>query len=310
MYAAQERLKPYLLPSPLLYSSLLHQKLNINVWLKLETQLPTGSFKPRPALNSILSQLEAAKKRGIIASSSGNFAQGVAYAAKKLGINALIVMTKSTSPYKIQRTKELGAEVVLCADSHQERIETTQRLQRETNRLQLEPYDSDETIAGDGTIGLELSAQLGEKLNQDFTVLVPVSGGGLLAGIAFTLKTLHPTCKIIGIQPQNNNSLSQSFAAKKRINVGHVKTIADALGASTPGEKPFKIIMDYVDDVINVTEDEIQNATQLLIEQHKLVVEPGGATPVAALLANKVYGNQIVCITSGGNIQLTSSLLL
>lgn len=307
IYTAKKRLASYLSPTPLLYSMLLHSELDKSIWLKLETQLPTGSFKARPAFNSILSQLESARTKGIIASSSGNFAQGVAYAAKKLGVNALIVMPQNTSPYKIQRTKNLGATVALCANSHEERIQATQKLQKETNRIQIEPYDSYETIAGDGVIGLELADQLGERL-KDMTVLVPVSGGGLLAGVAFALKKLHPNCKVIGIQPEENGSLLKSFQAKKRIASHKIHTIADALVASMPGEKPFKIILENVDNVINVTEKEIQIATKFLIEQHKLVVEPAGAITVAALLANKIHTSQVICIISGGNIHLTSEL--
>lgn len=307
VYAAKERIKPYLPITPLLYSELLKNSLNKSVWLKLETQLPTGSFKPRPAFNSILTKLDEAKLHGVIASSSGNFAQGVAYAARELGIDALIVMTASTSPYKIQRTKNLGANVTICGDTHQIRLDTTARLQKETGRVLLQPYDSNETIAADGTIALELSTQLGEKLNHDMTVLVPVSGGGLIAGIAFTLKKLHPTCKVIGVQPRVNSSLALSLKEGQCVNVGTVKTIADALVASSPGEIPFKIIQRCVDDVILIEEDEIKSATEFLIEQHKLVIEPSGALGVAALFAKKVAGDNVICIMSGGNINLWKS---
>ena len=243
-------------------------------------------------------------KQGVIASSSGNFAQGVAYAARELGVSAMIVMTEKASSYKIQRTKNLGAEVVLCGNTHKDRLETTLRLQSETGRILLQPYDSDETIAGDGTIGLELSKQLSDKLNNNMTVLVPVSGGGLIAGIAFTLKSLHPQCKIIAVQPKSNTSLVQSLKSDKCITVENINSIADALTAASPGEIPFHLIRDFVDDVILLEEEEIQTATRFLIEEHKLVVEPGGAIAVGALLANKVTSENVVCIVSGGNIEL------
>ena len=304
IYAARKRLQHFIHMTPLIYSALLNRELKKHIWLKLETQLPTGSFKPRPAFNSILTHLDAAREHGVIASSSGNFAQGVAYAARELGVSAMIVMTNNTSPYKIKRTKDYGAEVVLCGDTHQDRVETTKQLQAKTGRVLLHPYDSEETIAGDASIGLELSDQLGEKFNHNVTVLVPVSGGGLIAGIAFALKNLHPNCKIIGIQPENNGSLAKSFAAGQCEFSSIGKTIADGLSSSIPGEIPFSIIKDYVDDVVSVTEDEIRFATQFLVEQHKLVVEPSGAVPVAALFANKISAQNVVCIISGGNVSV------
>lgn len=303
IYAAKKRLDAYLMITPLLYSPLLQKELHKQIWLKLETQQPTGSFKPRPAFNSILTQLEQAKKRGVIASSSGNFAQGVAYAARELGLPATIVMMQKTSPFKIERTKQLGAKVVLCGDTHEDRVNTTEKLQKESGALLVHPYDSEETIAGDATIGLELSEQLGEILNE-MCVLVPVSGGGLLAGIAFALKTLYPRCQVIGVQPAANASLAKSLQAGQCVNVGPVETIADALVASEPGQKPFALIREYVDDILLVQEKEIESATRYLIEHHKLVVETGGAVGIAALRSGKVTAEKCICIISGGNINL------
>lgn len=303
VYTAKERLQFYLEETPLIHSTHLKKRFDKEVWLKIETQLPTGSFKPRPAFNSILTHLDAARKKGVIASSSGNFAQGVAYAARELGVKAIIVMTENTSPYKIQRTKALGAEVVLCANSLEDRVKTTKELQEKTGRVLLHPYDTEETIAGDGTIGLELSEQLGKKLN-NMSILVPVSGGGLIAGISFVIKTLYPKAKIIGVQPKNNGSLLKSFEAGHCVNVGTTDSIADALLAAMPGETSFTFIKNYVDEVILVEETEIQAATGFLIEEHKLVVEPGGAVCVAALATGKVTAPECVCIISGGNINL------
>jgi threonine dehydratase len=302
IYAAQALLKPYLSKTPLLFSHLLEKEAKKQVWLKLETQQPTGSFKPRPAFHSILRHLEEARQHGVIASSSGNFAQGVAYAASQLNIDAMIVMTQRTSPFKIQRTKAYGAEVVFCGNSHEERLQTTRDLQQKTGRLLLQPYDSLDTIIGDGTIGLELAEDLGDELNHEMSVLVPVGGGGLIAGIAFTLKTLYPDCKIIGVQSKANASLAKSLEAGKPINVGLIQTIADALVASSPGETPFPIIQKYIEKVILVEEKEIEQATHFMLEQHKLVVEPGGAVGIAALLSGQVTTPRCVCIISGGNI--------
>ncbi len=304
IYAAEKRISTYLNPTPLLYSHLLEQKLNKKIWLKLESQLPTGSFKARPAFNNILMHEKEAKKHGVVAFSAGNFAQAVAYAANLLGLSATIVMRENTSPYKIQRTKNLGAEVVLCGNSYEERTETTLGIQKETGKILLEPYNSPETIAGDGTLGLELIKQLGKELDQ-CTILVPVSGGGLIAGIAFAVKTLNPTCQVIGIQPKANGSLAKSLQAGLCVNVGSFTTIADVLSLPQMGEQPFEIIKKWVDDVILVEEDEIKTATHYFLEQHKLVVEPSGAVPLAALLSDRVKAEKVICVISGGNINIT-----
>lgn len=305
IYEARDRIKPFIFTTPLIDSFLLRQKTNKNVWLKLETQLPTGTFKPRAAFNSILAQLESAREKGVICSSSGNFAQGAAYAARTLGVSIIVVMMSSTSSYKINRTKELGAEVVICGDSFEERIQTTLKLQKETGRLLIHPYDSYETMAGDGTIALELQEQLGDRLNDDMSILVPISGGGLIAGIAYTLKTLQYRAKIIGVQPSANIALMQSLKENHlvKIPMKHT-TIADALASPSVGAKNFPLIRDYVDDVFLVDEEAIQNATDFLIEQHKLVVEPSSAITVAALFSQQIATQNVVCILSGGNINL------
>ncbi len=304
IYAAKDRIGKYIYPTPLLHSPLLSHQTKKEVWLKLETQQLTGSFKIRPALNSILCNLEQARQAGVVASSSGNFAQGVAYAARLLQIKAMIVMPDNTLPYKIERTKKLGAEVVLCENSQEARISTTTRIQQETGRVLLHPYDSIETVAGDGTIGLELSNQLIHQMSCPFSILVPVSGGGLVAGIASAIKSLHPQCKVIGLQSVVCGSLLKSLKAKHLVNVPPFKTVADALVATEPGKLPFEIAKQYVDDVIVIEEEAILKATGYMIEEHKLVVEPASALTVAALLNHKISGQHVICIISGGNIPL------
>jgi len=297
---ARRRLAPYLRPTPLVCSEPLSRAAGRRIWLKLETQQPTGSFKVRPALNGALAHLEAARRAGVLASSSGNYAQAVAYAAGELGLNAQIVMMGSSSPYKIAQTEALGARVVLCGDSFEERWETTYRLERETGRLLLHPYDSEETIAGDGTAGLELL----EQLEGDFTVAVPVSGAGLVSGIATAVKLSRPGCRVIGVQPEANGSLGRSLEAGRRVNVGQVRTIADALVASSPGERTFEICRRLVERVVLVTEEEIGGAVRELACCQKIVAEPGGAVAVAALLAGKLgeSSGDLVCVVSGGNV--------
>ena len=209
---ARERLTPYLRPTPLVLSEPLSRATGNRIWLKLESQQPTGAFKVRPALNGMLARLDQARESGVIASSSGNFAQAVAYAARELGVSAQIVMMKKSSPFKIEGTRRLGGEVVFSENTFTDRWDTTFRIQGESGRLLLHPYDSEATIAGDATIGLELTGQL----DSDFTVLVPISGGGLISGIASAVKAERPACSVIGIQPAANGSMKKSIEQGSR----------------------------------------------------------------------------------------------
>ncbi len=297
---AQARLSAYLRPSPIIYSQFLSEKCNRKVWLKLETQLPTGSFKVRPAINSLLVHLREAREAGVITSSSGNFAQGTAYAARLLGVDAEIVMMRNSSPFKIQRTKEWGGAVVLCENTLQSRWETTTRIQRETARVPIYSYDSEEAIAGDGVIGLELLEQVGNE----FIAVVPVSGGGLLSGIATAVKELRPGCYVTGVQAIANGAMAKSLEEGRPVTVNPQRSLADALLVSRPGERAFSIVKRLVDEVILVTENEIEGAIRHLALQERLVIEGGGAVGVAALLAGRIKQNalDVVLILSGGNI--------
>ena len=240
---ARERLCEYFSPTPTLRSDVLSREHDGVVWLKLETQQPTGSFKVRPSMNSMLAHLEQARAKGVVTSSSGNFAQGAAYAAGLLEIDLQVVMMKSASAFKRQRTEELGATVVLCEDTFKDRWDTTYRIERE----------SEETIAGDGTIGLELL----EQIDGDFCVVVPISGGGVVSGIATAVKEKRPGCRVVGVQPAANGSMARSVAAGERVMVTPGPTLADALLIAQPGELTFEIVQRYVDDVADVEEDEI-----------------------------------------------------
>ncbi len=297
---ARERLAPYLPITPVVFSEALSRITSGRVWLKIECMQPTGSFKVRPAFNSILAHLEQALQCGVVTSSSGNFAQGTAFAARSLGVDAHIVMMRGASPFKIERTKSFGGTVVPCGNTFQERWDTTFRVQRESNRLLIHPYDSEETIAGDGTIGCELADQLESNL----CVLVPISGGGLISGIATALKTLRPGCRVIGVQPAANPSMQASLRAGKQVTVTPGPTLADALVAARPGDKTFQLAQQFVDDVVTVEEDEIVTAVKTLAVEQKLVIEGGGAVGVAAMLAGKIdtQGLDVVCVLSGGNI--------
>jgi threonine dehydratase len=299
-FEARMRLASHLPPTPLVFASALSERAGRAIWLKLETTQPTGSFKVRPALNGILSHLDEARARGVIASSSGNFAQAVAWAAKKLGVDAMIVMTSKTSPYKAERTRALGAQVVTCGPSFKERWDTTYRLQRESGRVLVHPYDTSETIAGDATIALELI----EQHPGPATVVVPTSGGGMIAGVAATLKQLRPETRVIGAQPAAGGAMARSLEAGKPVDVGGFDTIADALVASRPGDHTFELARQYVDGIVLASEDEIRAGVRFLFEEQKLLAEPGGAIAAAAVLAGKIPGTgDVVCIVSGGNVE-------
>ncbi len=295
---ARDRLASHFPPTPLIASEPLSRGQRVH--LKLESLQPTGSFKVRPSMNGMLAHLEQARAAGVVTSSSGNFAQGAAYAASRLGIDLQVVMMRGASSFKIERTRQLGSTVVLCENTFKDRWDTTFRIQRESGRLLLHPYDSEETIGGDGTIGLELL----DQLDGDFCVVVPVSGGGLISGIATAVKHKRPGCRVIGVQPAANGSMARSVEQGERVTTDPGPTLADALMIAQPGERTFGIVQHLVDDVICVDEDEITTAIRSLAEQQKLVVEGGGAVGVAALLAGKIEaaGLDIVCILSGGNI--------
>lgn len=297
---ARARLEDRLPPTPLIRSRFLSECAKREVRLKLETQQPTGSFKARPALNGMLAHLAQAREKGVVTSSSGNFAQAVAYAASALGIDAQIVMMEGASAFKRGRTEHFGGQVVLCADTFESRRETTLRIQRESGRLPLHSYDSPETIAADGTLGLELLAQLPDA----FTVLVPISGGGLIAGIALAVKATRPQCRIVGVQAQANPSMLRSLEQGQRTAVAPAASLADALSVALPGELTFQAAQQLVERVVLVSEAEIARAVRLLAMEQKLVVEPGGAVAAAALLAGAAPddGSPVVCVLSGGNV--------
>jgi threonine dehydratase len=293
---AEDRISTFVLKTPLVYSDFLSRFSGKNVYLKLETQQYTSSFKPRPAFNNILGRLEETKKRGVIASSSGNFAQAVAYAAQKLGVSAQIVMTKSASPYKKERTRSFGAEIIESGDSFEERQATLKNLQKESGRILLHQYDTFETMAGDATVATEVLRQFSE----DFAILSPTSGGGLSASVSFATKESRPQCEVYGILPH-----SHQWPVEKPKDVSE-NTIADALVPGRAGTRTYPLIQKYVDDLVFVTNDEIKKALRALAFEQRLIVEPGGAVPVAALLAQKlpkIRSKNVICILTGGNIE-------
>lgn len=268
------------------------------VRLKAESLQVTGSFKIRAAFNQVSLLSDEQKRQGIVTSSSGNFAQAAAYAAKKLGVAAKVVMMKSSSSIKVHRTRSHGAEVVFCEDRFEARGKMVERIQRTEGRVPVHPYDHPHAIAGNGTISLEIMDHWEEAEN----IVTPVSGGGLISGVALAAKARNPQVRIWGVQPEGSNATCLSFRAGKAVSIEHAHTAADGLMVTRPGTLTLPIIQALVEDVVAVKEDSILAAVGMLLMEEKLVVEPSGAVPLAALLEGKVPSRATVLLLSGGNI--------
>lgn len=299
MAKARDRLSRHLRPTPLVRSEFLSRALGRPVLLKLESQQPVGAFKVRPALNSILAHLDHCRSTGVVTNSSGNFAQAVAYAATLLGVESTIVMMRSASAFKRDRTRRFGGKVVLCEDSYSARFETTERIRKDSGRYLVHPFDSVETIAGNCTLGMEIA----EQIDGNFAMYVPISGGGLIAGAALGVKAARPACQVFGVQAEANPATKLSLEKGRRVRNVPSPSLADALTVPTPGARTFPVIQRHVEDVLLVSERQMASAIRLLALEQKLVVEAGGAASVAGALARPPDSSSpVVCVISGGNI--------
>lgn len=272
------------------------------IYLKTENLQVTGSFKVRGAYNKIASLTPEQRAAGIIACSAGNHAQGVALAATQMGIRSIVCMPDGAPISKVEATKRLGAEVRLVTGAYDDAYEYACRLQQETGATFIHPFNDELVIAGQGTIGLEILEQLPDV----DAVIVPVGGGGLIAGVACAIKSLNPNVKIYGVQAENAPSMARSRAKNQLVTLDTVATFADGIAVKTPGDLTFAMAKQYVDDVVTVTEDEIAAAILALIEQQKLIAEGAGAVSVAAAMFGKlpIQGKRVVCLISGGNIDV------
>jgi threonine dehydratase len=298
--AAEQRIAGHIIRTPLVYSPSISYLTGARVYLKLETLQMAGSFKVRGATNKILANITAVREHGVVAASAGNHAQGVAVAAHAAGVRATIVMPSWASISKQEATRGYGAEVVMYGSSLEESIGRAGELAQE-RRLFIHPYDDDDVIAGQGTIGLEILDDL------PFTdmIVVPVGGGGLIAGIATAVKTMKPDIRIIGAQAAACPSASKAIAAGSLIRVTARPTIADGIRVAESGALTFPILQDLVDQVVLASEDEIANAMLLLLERKHVVAEGAGAVPLAVLLNGSIIippGSTVVLVISGGNV--------
>lgn len=300
VYQAAFVLKGVARKTDLIYSEKLSTRSQI--YLKTENLQVTGSFKLRGAYYKISRLSEEQKRAGIIACSAGNHAQGVALAATKNGIRSIVCMADGAPISKVEATKALGAEVRLVPGTYDDAYAEAVRLRDETGRTFIHPFDDDEVIAGQGTVGLEILDQL-----QDLdAVILPIGGGGLISGVAYVIKHLRPEVKVYGVQAERAASMLESRRAGRPITLGAVETFADGIAVKHPGDITFDMIGKYVDDIVTVSEDETAAAILALIEKQKLITEGAGAVSVAAAMFDKlpIAGKKAVCVLSGGNIDV------
>ena len=274
-----------------------------DVYLKTENLQVTGSFKLRGAYNKISRLSPEERKRGVIACSAGNHAQGVALAAAKNGIHALICIPDGAPISKVEATRSYGAEVRLVPGVYDDAYREACRLQKESGAVFIHPFDDEDVIAGQGTIGLEILEQLPDA----DAVFVPVGGGGLISGVAYAVKALRPECKVYGVQAAGAPSMVRSLHDKKIETLEGVSTFADGIAVKCPGKLTYDLCSKYVDGIVTVTDDEIATAILALIEQHKMIAEGAGAVSVAAAMLGRadIKGKKAVCLVSGGNIDVT-----
>lgn len=273
------------------------------VLLKPENLQVTGSFKVRGAGFKISQLSDEEKAHGVIACSAGNHAQGVALAARRYGIPALICMPSGAPISKVEATRELGAEVCLVPGVYDDAHARAVQLNEEKHMTFIHPFDDEQVIAGQGSIGMEI---LAEAPDVD-VVFVPIGGGGLASGVAYALKTLNPAVRVVGVQAEGAASMLTSLEHNHIETLSRVLTIADGIAVKEPGVHTFELCQQYVDEVVSVSEDEICAAILALIEHHRLIAEGAGAVSVAAAMFNKVdiAGKKVCCIVSGGNIDVT-----
>ena len=297
---ARERLNTVITKTKLIHSSIFSNETGNEVYIKPENLQRTGAFKIRGAYNKIAKLTEEEKKRGVIAASAGNHAQGVALAAQKLGIKAVIVMPKHTPLIKIEATRRYGAEVILTGEVYDEAYEYAKKLQEKEGYTFVHPFNDEDVIEGQGTIALEVL----EELPDADIILVPIGGGGLISGIASAAKLKNPLIKIIGVEPEGAASALEARKSHHVVELDEANTIADGTAVKKIGDITFDYIEKYVDDIVTVSDYELMAAFLVLVEKHKIVAENSGILAVAGLKKLNVTGKKIISIISGGNIDV------
>lgn len=308
IFQARRTIGPLVRQTPLLPSPRLSEKLGVPVYLKAETLQETGSFKVRGAANKILNLEQARQRQGVVTASTGNHGRAVAHVARELGIPAVVCLSERVPPNKVAALRQLGAELVIEGEGQDEAVERAENLRATRGLTLVHPFDDPLVIAGQGTIGLELL----EVLPEPGTVLVPLSGGGLIAGIALTLKSVSPATRVIGVSMERSPVMYHSLQAGKPVMLPEEETLADSLlgGIGLDNRYTFSLVQQYVDDVLLVSEAEIAEAMRYLLEEAHLLAEGAGAVGVAALLSGRLEdpGANVTAVISGGNLSLSSLL--
>ena len=301
VYRASYALKNVIRKTDVIYAPKL--RTDAEIYLKTENLQITGSFKVRGSYYKMSRLSDEEKARGVIACSAGNHAQGVALSARKNGIKAVICLPDGAPISKVEATRSYGAEVCLVEGVYDDAYRKALELRDEKGYTFIHPFDDEDVIAGQGTIALEIAEQLPDL----DAVIVPIGGGGLISGVAYTIKTLNPNVKVYGVQASGAPSMANSVHDGKIEELPSVSTIADGIAVKKPGTLTYELCSKYVDEIVTVTDDEISAAILALMEQQKLVTEGAGATSVAAAMFGKVdiKGKKVVCLLSGGNIDVT-----
>ncbi len=293
--------------TPLLYSDALSALTGNRVYLKAESFQLTHSFKIRAAYGGLLPRLEEARQRGVVTGSSGNFAQAIAYAGHELDVPVTGVMLARSARNKVEAARQWGAEIVFSGNEFSERTALVEKIRREQGKILVHSFDDEGTIRGNGTLGFELLEQLPEV----DVVLVPTSGGGLLAGVAAVVKQRRAEALIFGVQPEIMPAMKVSLRKGKPTYTQTSPSVADGLVAACPGTLTFQLAQQYVEDVLLVSEEEIVRAVAHLLDKEKLAIEPSGAVSVAALLRHlrgSLFNRNIVAVLTGGNVELSRLL--
>jgi len=289
--------------TPLELAHNLTERFGNRIWLKREDLQPVFSFKLRGAYNKLANLDDSVLASGVICSSAGNHAQGLALAAKRRGIRAVIVMPRTTPSIKVDAVRALGGEVILHGDTYDDAQAHAKNLEAEQGLLFIHPFDDPDVIAGQGTIGKEILEQAGEPID---VVFVPIGGGGLIAGIALYLKSVNPTIRVIGVEPEDSAGMKASFEAGAPVTLDHVGIFADGVAVRRVGDETFRLCREYVDDIITVDTDHICAAIQDIFEDTRVIVEPAGALAVAGakqyIADTGVTGESIVTISCGANV--------
>ncbi|HEY2030394.1 MAG TPA: threonine ammonia-lyase [Myxococcales bacterium] len=302
--AARDRIRGFVAVTPCPLSEPFSDLCGAQIHFKLENLQRTGSFKERGAANRLLLMPPEDRKRGIVAASAGNHAQGVAVNAQRLGIPATIVMPETVPLVKVQATKGFGAKVVLCGMSYDDAYAEARRLESEKGYVFIHAFDDDGVIAGQGTAALEILEQV-----PDIDVLVgSVGGGGWLGGMALAIKTLKPSVRVVGVESSHVPKMRAAIDAGAPVTISAATTLADGIAVKRAGERTLPLFQRYVDEIVQVDDEEVANAILLLIEREKTVAEGAGAAPAAALIQGRVKGltpkTKVVCCISGGNIDV------